>query len=184
METRPLAYHPPNQDLHLHCGSFPVCLRGLWDLSPHQLGFLTWVCYLVVGSGNGLGEQDSTALTSLSLPPARPEDLLLPSPCWGLCISAQCTRPHTAEQNHVSGPPIANGKDRRAEAKISCRGTCNFCTLSIRPLDPCSFSFGACQANSSSCFRASHLSAEPQTCPEVTNTFPGSPAARRAGPSN
>lgn len=32
--------------------------------------------------------------------------------------------------------PNTNGRERRAEAKISCNRLCNFCTCSIRPLDP------------------------------------------------
>lgn len=63
--------------------------------------------------------------------------------------------------------PVANGEERRAEAKISCKGTCDFCTCSIRPSPseepPRPTLLAASEPLTSS--------AEPQTCPEVPNTF-------------
>lgn len=91
-----------------------------------------------------------------------------------LCVLVQCIWPQRAQQNPSQLSRHQQWcRGEKPEVKIFRRVICDFCTFTVRPLHPCSFSFG--EAASPTLLPASEpltSSTAPQTHLEVTNTFP------------
>lgn len=138
------------------------------------LGSITWL----VGWGTGEGDRRRgglrvTVLASSQVQPLPLGSQSCTSPCCLPCVLVQCIWPQRAKQNPRQLSPIASGKEGKTRGEHLMQSYPQFLYI----FNPASWSQlpllrRSYQANSASCFQASHLTRRPpQTHPKGTNTF-------------